>query len=321
MVNRLFAAKNRNPYYIVAPPYYRTSAGVRALYLLCHALNNYGEVAYIINPGLNNTPFTFPQSPPDLMVMRLTQAIAKYHFENGCVPIVVYPEIYGGNIINASCVVRYVLNYPGLLAGDISFHEDELCFGFSEELAAAANQPGNVLSTPVCNIEIFSPPESEGRRKGSCFYAFKYSGPLSDIPDDSKRITQDWPESWGKLADLFRSSELFYTYENTSLTMESILCGCPVVWLPGYDAGRPITYEGLNGDGIAWGNSDAEIERARRTVKNVRDVYLASIDRFWGHLDLFIEKTQAHSKSRIYTTEQLNTLLTQVLPLAWLLHG
>jgi hypothetical protein len=321
MVNRLFSSRNRNPYYIVAPPYYRTSAGVRALYLLCHALNNCGETAYIINPGANNEPFTFPPTPPDLMAMRLTQSIAQYHFQRGCVPITVYPEIYRGNILNAPCVVRYVLNYPGLLGGDEEFHENELCFGFSPELAAAAHQPENKLSTPVCNTEIFFPPNPDNQRRGTCFYAFKYQGELLDITSGSTRITQQWPESWETLAELFRSSELFYAYENTSLALEANLCGCPVVILSGRDPFKPITVEGLGENGVAWHNSETEIERARKTVKNVGELYQAVIANFWRELDVFIEKTQKHSKRSKYSLDQLNLLLPQILPISWLLHG
>ena len=46
----------RRPYYIEAPPYRRTSAGIKVLHLLCHALNRIGEDAYVY------TPVTAPQS-------------------------------------------------------------------------------------------------------------------------------------------------------------------------------------------------------------------------------------------------------------------
>jgi hypothetical protein len=38
---------NRHPYYIIAPPYIRTSAGTRGLYKLADIINKCGGPAYI----------------------------------------------------------------------------------------------------------------------------------------------------------------------------------------------------------------------------------------------------------------------------------
>ena len=38
----------RHPYYIVAPGWTRTSAGIRVLHRLCHALNEAGERAFVL---------------------------------------------------------------------------------------------------------------------------------------------------------------------------------------------------------------------------------------------------------------------------------
>jgi hypothetical protein len=95
----------RRPYYIDAPAYRRTSAGIRVMHLLCHALNSIGEEAYVYptetNPTLN-TPLVTPE-------------ISARHKAAGREPIVVYPEVVPGNPRKAASVVRYVLNRAGLL--------------------------------------------------------------------------------------------------------------------------------------------------------------------------------------------------------------
>ncbi len=42
-----FFGTQRSPYYIYAPDYRQSSAGIRALHYLCHFLNECGHEAYI----------------------------------------------------------------------------------------------------------------------------------------------------------------------------------------------------------------------------------------------------------------------------------
>ena len=85
----------RRPYYIDAPAYRRTSAGIRVMHLLCHALNSIGEEAYVYptetNPTLN-TPLVTPE-------------ISARHKAAGREPIVIYPEVVPGNPRRAASVV------------------------------------------------------------------------------------------------------------------------------------------------------------------------------------------------------------------------
>ena len=225
-----------NPYYIVAPPYVRTSAGIRVLHLLCHSLNKKGQMAYLLMyPAM---PWRSHQIGPDLMTPVLTNDIVKSHFERGLAPIMVYPETIAGNPFKSPCVVRYVLNFPGLLGGDKEYAPSELCFSYGEVLAAHTRDPKNILFIPAVDTRIFYQPREAQERKGTCFYADKYQvahkGKLFDITKDSLEITRDKPNSQSpkEIAEIFRRSELFYVYENTALAIEAVLCGCPVVFLP-----------------------------------------------------------------------------------------
>ena len=164
-----FAAGGQ-PYYIVAPRYIRTSAGVKALYLLCHSLNRAGQEAFmVVYPDRPNPDRT----KLDLLIPRLSSEQMQKHVKAGVSPIIVYPETIGGNPLRGRSIVRYVLNFPGLLAGDRVYQKNEMVFGYSSVLAEAGGAPGRVLFIPTSDTKLFSPGPPQ-TRLGSCFYAMKY---------------------------------------------------------------------------------------------------------------------------------------------------
>lgn len=310
---------NNNPYYILTDPYTRVSAGIRCLHLLCHALNLRGIPAYVILIG-EQKKITEEAFSPDLMTPILTQRIARHHFENGLTPITVYPEIISGNPYNAPCVVRYILNFPGLLGGQKEYGDDELCFSYSKVLAAGTRSPENVLFIPASDTRVFHPPEKPMPRSGSCYYASKYKrehkGALLEVTKDSIEITSRMPTSQSpqEIADLFHTCEFFYTYENTALAHEATLCGCPTVFLPNEHLEASIAIEELGDDGIAWGNSPEQIAHAKKTVHLAYENYLAALQTFQQSLTNFIALTQQHSKNKTYSTSQFLNLSSQLAP-------
>jgi len=125
------------PYFIMAPPYRNSSAGVRALYELRNHLESRGYEAKCFQGG------TAPSNA-----------------------IVIYPETVSGNPMKGSTVVRYILNYPGLLGGDRVYNHNDLTFAFS-----SAFYP-NVPSLTVPSIGDFF--HDEGRvRGGGCYWVCK----------------------------------------------------------------------------------------------------------------------------------------------------
>jgi hypothetical protein len=295
-----------NPYYIVAPPYVRTSAGIRVLHLLCHTLNRMGHTAYVLMyPAM---PWRAYQVGPDLITPILNHDIVKSHFERGIVPILVYPETISGNPFGGPCVVRYVLNFPGLLGGDTEYAPDELCFSYGEVLATHTRNPDNILFLPAIDTRIYYPPSEGQERKGTCFYADKYQvahkGKLFDITQNSIEITRDRPHSQTpqEIADIFRRSELFYVYENTALAIEAVLCGCPVVFLPNEHLTDMIALKEIGNDGYAWGTDPEEIVRAKATVTQGAKNYLKSYDAYWQDLEKFVTLTKQHAAGKPYTT-------------------
>lgn len=313
-----FYTKATHPYYVVTPPYTRFSAGIKALHLLCHNLNLNGQSAYLIPIGDETAVNRDDFCEVDLLTPILTRRTAQHHFNKGLTPISVYPEIVSGTPYGGACVIRYILNFPGLLGGDTSYDTQEICFSYSKVLSATTNYIENVLFIPTSDPRIFHPPDGNARREGSCFYAAKYQnsheGKLFEITRDSVEITTGKTDSQtpNQIANLFRKSEIFYTYENTALATEAALCGCPVVFLPNPHLTSIIASEELGTDGFAWGNSLEEVTRAIETVPLAFSNYMQSINKFYKELDAFVTKTQAYAKAKNYSSSNLELLLSHL---------
>jgi len=300
----LFPRDNTHPYYIVAPRWTYSSAGVRALHLLCHALNRSGLKAFLVHYPFEDHPRSWTNY--ELWTPVLDHQQAKRHLEQGLTPIVLYPEIVSGNPLKAPLVARWVMNFPGLLGGDSVYGMDEVCFGYSRELAAAAGNPEQVLHLPTVDTRIFHPSNDHSERRGGCFYALKYKnvhrGILDPITNGCFEITRGLSDSLSpvELAQLLRRSEIFYTYENTALATEAILCGCPAVFIPNPHLTEMIGQEELGKDGFAWGTDPAAIAQARATVSHGAINYLNTYNLFWDQLAAFVKISQERAKSVPY---------------------
>lgn len=304
----LFSARKHHPYYIVTPKYVRSSAGIKVLHLLCHALNQLGEQAYLVIH-----PYVFDvakASHPYLHTPLLDAARMRSHLEDGLCPITVYPETLSGNPFRAPLIVRYLLNFPGLLGGDAQHPESELLWAYSDSIAARVPGTRGSLFIPASDLSVFKPTPEQPRR-GSCFYASKYrhvhGGELFPVTRDSVEITRDRRDSQTpeQIADLFRRSEVFYCYENSALAIEALLCECPVVFLPNAYFDELIGLRELGMHGMAWGDDPDEVRRAKATVREGRQHYLALYEAAARSLEQFVEQTQAAAGQHDYTQPML----------------
>ncbi len=286
-----------HPYYIVAPSYDRKSMGIKVLHYLCDRLNRADQMAFLLpynssDPLLMTSPFYL--SP--LLDRRTFEA----HFEMGLSPIVIYPEIVSGNPLGASTVVRYVLNVPGFIAGDLKYDENEIVVGFSEELSSVSSASQTLTLAPWDLVNFYLP-EDSNVRYGSCFYSRKHRMAGNHLLETtSKSVEVDLIMTPREIGDLFRRSEVFYAYESTALIGEAILCGCPVVLIsnPHFDVligGDEV----FSGKGFAWDYADGAFDYARDTVDEGRTNLLRSISNGLEQLDSFIEMTQRRAQSVI----------------------
>ncbi len=298
-----FPSPDRNPYYIVTPPYTRRSAGIRTLHFLCHALNSVGQSAFLFFDR-QSWPQTLEVNP-EFLTPVLTQDIINYHFERSRCPIVVYPEIISGNPLAAPMVVRYLLNFPGLLGGDRSYDHNEIRFGYSGVLArAAGSSDDNVLFVPISDTRVFHP-RPEIQRTLVSFHAKKYkmleSDPTFCHPDDAIEITDHMMPD--EIADIFTRSKLFYCYENSALALEAGLCNCPTVFIKNKNFTDLIADPEDSQDGVAFSDDPAEIEMARLSVGSIYPKFIAAQKTFWHQLDHFVTLTQQHAARRTYPTK------------------
>ena len=304
-VSSLLPDSGSHPYYIFAPRYTRTSAGVRALHLLAHWLNRSGFRATVA--FYDRKAGTLGH--PDLLTPELRQDTIDLHYTQGKTPIVVYPEVIAGNPSQSECVVRYVLNVPGLLGGDTTYAPEELVYGYSHKLSEMCGVPENVLHIPTIDTSVFHDAPESRPRTATCFYGSKYQNVHGQrpfgLPQGCIEITRDLPNSQSpsELADLFRSSTAFYCFENTALATEAVLCGCPAIFMPNPYLNWPIALDELGWDGYAWGTKSEEVQRAQASVQNGTLNYQKTIDLFFAQLGSFIAATQARAQSLPYRSK------------------
>ena len=297
--------KHMNPYYIVAPRYIGTSAGVRVLYRLCDLINRAGGSAFIyLRPHLNHDNSSSPVDAAPL----LTKNTVEYHFNNQITPIVIYPETFLIHRFSAPVSIRYILNYENLLFKNVPLDRDDYLVAYSENIAKKLKTDKSIgtMFIPISDGNFYRPPAVENR-KGGVFYAAKYRhhffGKTFPITDGMPEITKDQlgSQTPGQIRELFQAAEFFYCYEDSALALEAILCGCPVVFLPNEHFKEALGAKELKGLGYAWGDSPEQLEHAKDTVKDARERYFFLLQEVDQAVKKFIEDTQPLAKNAIYT--------------------
>lgn len=297
--------KKSSPYYIVAPRFTRTSAGVRVLFRLADLLNKHGCSAFIfLRPDFNKY---LGSSPVDVAPI-LNGRIADYHYAVGATPIVIYPEVATVDRFAPPVRVRYVLNYDGHLGSAVSDLSDDFLLAYSDRIAVelGVSTLKATLFIPVSDPSFYSPPEATTVRRGGVFYAGKYkyrfSGKTFPLTDGMPEITRDRRDSQTpeQIRALFQSAEFFYCYEDSALAIEAILCGCPAVFLPNEHFKGPLGAKELGGLGFAVGTSPEQLAHAKATVVAAREHYLKLLDDLGPQVDAFIEATQKLAAGRPY---------------------
>jgi len=222
-----FFGTHHHPYYIHAPHYRQSSAGVRALHYLCHFLNECGYEAYI----------TAKVTRMGLRTPLLNGRILREHFLLGKTPIVVYPEISSGNPLSGATVVRWLLNKPGHLGGEVEISASELIF-YYDHWILPEGITGKHLYIPTLDGSIFHNRDNEfdHQRQGICYYAHKFLRFGGRIPEEIKRqgvsLGQENPLSAHEIAAHLRRAEFLYCFEQSAMIAEARACGCPVLIFP-----------------------------------------------------------------------------------------
>lgn len=299
----------KNPYYIVAPSYTRTSAGISLLYMLCDILNRKGYKSYIILRGDHSH-----YEKHDYVSPILSYVEAAIHLNNMYNPVVIYPDT-GYDKLYYPCTFRYLMNYIGMFPGepqenDLDFQINKKYFwAFSNDIAQRHKIPKErVMFRPIVNTEIFYPPEVENRKGKACYlgkYAELYSQKLPKEINKKYYIFYRNPNIGltppkEEYAEKLRNTELLYVYENTSVITDALMCGCPVVCMPNpycqFSEKDMIGIQELGLNGIAIGDNPQALQHAKETVHLAREKILHLINDFDRKIDFFIQETQKISK-------------------------
>jgi hypothetical protein len=289
------------PYYIYAPRWIDSSAGIKVLHYLCHALNQIGQEAYIV---LSDPYFrTQPRINGKLNTPILTQEQAKMHVDSGRNPIVIYSETVKGNPLKSQNVVRYLLNYSGALGGNEYFPENELVISFSKNIAMdhaikADVQQSGILFLPPVDMNEFK--LSTLKKPFQLVYAGKYRSFVGTPPEvgdlPSIEIFRDGREMQTReeVKKLLSEATVLYCFENSSIITESILSGTPVLLVSNPFLGNVIAEHELGWGGMRlYGEEDA-LSKAKNSILEGTEKYSASLELFWSSLEDFTEKSQRY---------------------------
>lgn len=217
---------SRPVFLIVAPAFTHRSAGIRALYRLCHHLNQAGYPAAIL-PTRRKTLLT--DLPP-----------WNVHFHLGPIgdAVVIQPEIVAGNPFKARKLVRWVLNDPGLLGGEKRFGKNEVVFVYDPAKLPVVN---TVLPEPigierVLWVGVVDPaiiyPDADTAKIMDCYYvgkgyALQAAFPMSSRPD--LRQLEELTSTASDLGNVLRKTRTLYSYDHYSNVLrEAVFCGCEV---------------------------------------------------------------------------------------------
>jgi len=263
---------------ILGPSFEGNSAGIGCLYKLCHELRALGYSAFMAG-GQRGAPHL------DAPMIDLGEAVKLC----GRGYVAVYPETGPGNLFGSPTVIRWVLNRPGLLAGDEVFADDEIVFCYSDVYRPyVRNRVAGKLYMPTINEDIFHADEWDiSRRSLECFYVGKSTW-KEGVVDRKKafEITRHTPAK-ADLGKLFRASRVLYCFDNsTILVHEALLCGCPVVIIPdGTQTKQDYAGHELGTEGIAWGMEEfrgesVDVPAVQRNYEQAKSDFRRQLDHF-----------------------------------------
>lgn len=277
----------QRPYYIYAPDYRRTSTGIAVLHMLCHALNVTGNEAYVTTGQVN----------PKWWTPVLNDELRKRHVDEGREPIVIYPEVTHGNPLGGKTVIRYLLNHVGLLGGPGNYADTDFLVAYTRHIQNLTGAT-ECLFLPPTDTTLFNNLNNpdDANRAGFLIYPGRHRQALEERPDlvdQCTLITASWPSNHSELAALLRKSKRLYVFEPSNLSLEAVLCGCPVVLLKSpYFDGTPLATEELGTGGLSIGEDPDSIARAEATLPEMSKNLAARQAEFWANLAKFVQTTQ-----------------------------
>jgi hypothetical protein len=256
--------------------------GLKVLHKLCHLLNERGHDAYLIPLDFSH-PFSVYEGYNTKMV---TQEI----MDNLEEVIVIYPESWYGNYLNAPNVVRWILGFPYQQFVD-TWDSKELWFWYLPYFFTGEfkKDTDNFLYVGETHRDIFY--DMKQPRSGSCWSIRKSTvSPDKYVHPDGTFIPYHAAGDLVSLSLLFNSKETFYCYDNyTYLTMQSLMCNTDTIVIPDGSNTKEKFLSGFElNKYLAYGQDDL---KRSQSVRNEFFDHVGQIEQnTLTQLDIFVEK-------------------------------
>lgn len=183
--------------------------------------------------------------------------------------IVIYPEIYRGNMLHAAKVVRWLLYYNRYPNDADWYAKDDLFVAYRMQFNDKRLNPRCVLLHVFSfDTELYKR-TNYGERKGNCYIVRKgisradlpqhFDGPVIDGYSEKEKV------------DILNQCARCYSYDTqTFYTSIAAICGClPIVVTEAGKTRKDYLTSNEQVLGVAYGDSQEEIEFALATQNNV----------------------------------------------------
>lgn len=191
--------------------------------------------------------------------------------------IVVYPEKFYGNFLNAKNVVRWLMYYHPYQDDPSAYGKNDLFFAYREIYNDEKLNPQKRLLT-IVNFDDRLYRQTNFKKRTGCCYCIRKGKERADLPKEfDGPIIDELPEK--EKVRLFNQCKYCYFYDTaTFYSMIAAVCGCisVVVCEPGKTRADYLE-DGVEHWGVAYSSAPEEIEYAVRTRGRLVDEYLGSM--------------------------------------------
>lgn len=277
-------------YLIYAPEFVYWSAGIQVLHLLQESILKTGRQSYIINHGKLSLR---KKRELNLLIRKLNKEKEKYIF------ISIYPESIPGNPLGTLNVIRWVLNIPGLLGGNIHFDND-IIWAYTKNLSNKLKESQNkkiatvfLPATDPDEILKYSN-EKESWPKYDLVYAQKYRA-LGGVPivqsDNYIELTRFKKESTSReeTLSLLAGARSLHIFENSTLILEAQILGVPVYCYQNAGLEYLFAEAELGNEGISWNIKDTPRIDSDKIIERLKKAK----ERFIPDLDILLREHEA----------------------------
>ena len=281
--------------YIIVTPTWCVSAGVRVMHQLCHELNALGlDAKLLLTTDLSRGSGVLVN--PAFHTPVINGQMAEHWAAINEEAIVIYADGVQGNPLGAKRVVRYVLGKEMPKPTD---DPSDFRVYYSRAFPIKREARHRTLFLFPVDLGVFND-KNVVRRDQDMRWLGKGAKYCTEPEPNAVDITYSWPPTREELAAQLRRTRYLYSYDGLSCTnQEAILCGAIVIvkHLSYHDwewtrADLAAMEHGIGG--YAFGDSDFEIDRARRTRMEMVEGLRYQVATFRQRLLDFVDESQQH---------------------------